>query len=299
MHRRLLNRPLLVALTAGTLLTACGSAAHHTRMAGAPRPLPSPAAQVPPAGPGAPPAPALPPARPPAAIKTTAQRVTGAVRGATTDPQVQLDVAVVDTGTGMSVHVGAGTPVRAASLTKLVIYLAGTGRGRDPGAAAMIERSDNDAATRLWHAAGGDPALQQVLNQAGMDHTSKVPPLLLPWDGWATTAGDQLRLLERIDVGSGAAVTSLRTLMAQVEPDQNWGAGRVPGTSAAVVKNGWLPVGGSWVVNTDGCLTAMNRHRVCVAVTSHGAATLAAGVAQVQAVTDAAVGSLLSPAATG
>jgi len=146
-HRRLLSRPLLVALTAGTLLTACGSAAHHTRIAAAPRPLPSPAAQVPPAGPGAPSAAALPPARSPAAVKSTAQRVTAAVRGATTDPQVQLDVAVVDTGTGMSVHVGAGTPVRAASLTKLVIYLAGSGRGRDLGAAAMIERSDNDAAT--------------------------------------------------------------------------------------------------------------------------------------------------------
>jgi len=298
-HRRLLNRPLLVALTAGTLLTACGSAAHHTRIAGAPRPLPSPAAQVPPAGPGAPSAAALPPARSPVGAKTTAQRVTAAVRGATTDPQVQLDVAVVDTGTGMSVHVGAGTPVRAASLTKLVIYLAGPGRGRDPGAAAMIERSDNDAATRLWHAAGGDPALQQVLNQAGIEHTTQAPPLLLPWDGWVTTARDQLRLLKRIDTGSGATVTSLRTLMAQVEPEQNWGAGRVPGASAAMVKNGWLPVGGSWVVNTDGCLTAVNRHRVCVAVTSHGAATMAAGVAQVQAVTDAAVSSLLSPVATG
>ena len=212
-----------------------------------------------------------------------------------------VDVAVVDLTTGQHAHLGRATPVRAASLTKLLIYLAAAKASPVVGPAArtaraMISRSDNDAATTLWRQAGQDRAVAGVVTAIGMTRTSQVPVLLEPWDGWMTTAEDQLRLLRHIHAGDVRGAAQLRALMGQVGSDQDWGAGRVPATTGRIVKNGWLPVArASWVVNTDGCMTAGNGDAVCVAVTSTGSPTMVAGVATVQAVASAAVQAIVVP----
>ena len=233
---------------------------------------------------------------------------TGRVRAAVltvlhsvTTAATSVDVAVADLTTGQEVHVGHATQVRAASLTKLLIYLAAARSSPVVGppartAQAMIGHSDNDAATTLFRLAGEDPAVAGVVTEVGMTRTAQVPVLLEPWDGWVTTADDQLRLLRHIHAGDVPGAAQLRALMGQVNTDQDWGAGRVPATTGRFVKNGRLPLEPrSWIVNTDGCMTAGNGDAVCVAVTSAGSPTMAAGIAVVQTVAVAAVQSIVMP----
>jgi hypothetical protein len=284
---------------------SCGSGPHRLPTAADTHPVPTPtrtlAVTVAPTAPPVVGVPATATAtattQRPLAPLTTGQRVAAAVRAAVGTRETAVDVAVADLTSGESAHVGRGTPVRGASLIKLLIYLS---RARRPPmgdhdaalAQAMIERSDNDAATALWRAGGEDAGVSAVVRATGMSRTTRVPALLEPWDGWVTTASDQLRLLRQIRAGRGAGTVRLRELMSQVEADQSWGAGRVPGVTGPFVKNGWLPVSGAWVVSTDGCMTTANGHAVCVAVTSAGSPTMRAGVATVQAAATAAVRSI-------
>lgn len=219
--------------------------------------------------------------------------VAAAVRAAIAGRGAVVDVAVEDLTTGVTAHVGDGTPVRTASLIKLLILRALAAHGplsdkQRRMAAVMIERSDNVVATTLWRAAGGDAALAAAVAAAGMTHTTRVPVRLLPWDGWVTTATDQLRLLRLVVTGSDAGSHLLRSLMGQVSAEQAWGAGSVPGSSHAILKNGWLPVDSGWVVNTDGCMRLAG-NAVCISVTSSGSPTMDAGVRTVNAAARAAV----------
>lgn len=299
-----------------TLVGTLGCARQHAAVAQRPSPIATMIARPTPTAAAIPTVPAKSTARPTstatataptvapsAATVATADRVAAAVVTATAGRDAVVDVAVEDLTKGETAEVGAGVPVRAASLTKLLILRAlAAGRPlseterRD--AVAMIERSDNNAATRLWRAAGGDAALSAVVAAARMTHTIRVPVLLFPWDGWVTTAADQLRLLHTIATGRDTGSGLLRSLMAQVSADQAWGAGSVPGGSQVIVKNGWLPVSGQWVVNTDGCMRIAG-DAVCVAVTSSGSPTMAAGVATVDAVARAAASAVTGGAATG
>src|SRR5206468_1430509 len=116
-------------------------------------------------------------------------------------------------------------------------------------ATRMITRSDNGATSRLWRISGGNRAVARAAAAAGMTHTTQIPHLLMRWDGWRTTAEDQVRLLTSIARGRPAADRYTRSLMAKVIPAQRWGVGAVPGATG--VKNGWLPVEGGWIVNSD------------------------------------------------
>ena len=288
-------RRRLLALTCWAWLAcaACGSTTHRPVAVAVPPPAATEVASDPTAA-QVTTTPSLPP--PPAA-----GRVRYTVLAALHSATASVDVAVSDLTTGQEVHLGHATQVRAASLTKLLIYLAAARSSAVVGspartAQAMIGHSDNDAATTLWRQAGKDPAVAGVVTEIGMTRTTQVPALFEPWDGWVTTADDQLRLLRHIHAGDVPGAAQLRALMSQVDSDQDWGAGRVPATTGRFVKNGWLPVGpGSWVVNTDGCMTADNGDAVCVAVTSTGSPTMAAGVAAVRAVAVAAVQSIVVP----
>lgn len=182
---------------------------------------------------------------------------------------------------------GADRTYVTASVVKVAVLAALLLRAQDTGrwltaeeerlAAAMIERSDNDAATALRAAAGGVAGLDAAHARLGMSRTSAAPA----WGLTRTTARDQLTLLKAVFGGaSGPSVLSegsrrfLAGLMGRVVPGQDWGvsaaAGGDPaGASASesagdptgetagggwALKNGWLPRTGSglWVVHSVG-----------------------------------------------
>ncbi|MYZ39167.1 hypothetical protein GT002_29715 [Streptomyces sp. SID4917] len=203
-----------------------------------------------------------------------------------------------------------------ASVVKLAILAALLLRARDAGrwltaeerrlSAAMIERSDNDAATELRAAAGGPTGLDAAYARLGMARTSAAPA----WGLTRTTARDQLTLLKAVfgtgsgpgpqtggeagpqtgaeaRTGSALDVRSRRFitgLMERVVPGQDWGVSAAGGEWA--LKNGWLPrtASGLWVVHSvgraDGCL---------IAVLSDGHSSLDAGIARVETAAVSAV----------
>jgi hypothetical protein len=214
-----------------------------------------------------------------------------AVAAALSGRRATVDVAITDVGGRQVVHAGAGRPVRTASIVKLLVLRALQARGSITRtervlAARMITRSDNAATTRLWRAAGGNRAVARAAAAAGMTHTTRIPTVLMRWDGWQTTAEDQVRLLTSISRGRSADNRWTRSLMAKVIASQRWGVGAVPGATG--VKNGWLPMKGRWIVNTDGCVTK-GRRLLCVSVLSTGSRSLAQGIRTVELAAKAAV----------
>jgi hypothetical protein len=214
--------------------------------------------------------------------------VTTALRGR----RATVDLAITDVAGRQVVHVGAGKAVRTASIVKLLVLRAAQARGpltrtQRVLAIRMITRSDNAATSRLWRTVGGNRAVARAAAAAGMKHTTQIPHLLMRWDGWQTTAEDQVRLLTSIARGRSAADRYTRSLMARVVPSQRWGVGSVRGATG--VKNGWLPVRGRWIVNSDGCVHRGSR-TLCLSVLSTGSRTFAEGVRTVERAAAAAVG---------
>jgi len=150
---------------------------------------------------------------------------------------------------------------------------------------AMIENSDNDAATQLLADDGGPAKVQAFDEKAGMTGTTVSTQAFIPGSttlpGWGlttTTAFDEVRLvskfafpntlLNRLDRNYGLG------LMEHVEADQAWGvsAGVQPGTTVAL-KNGWLPLNltndTNWQVDSIGWIHGHGRNYV-LAVLSNG-----------------------------
>ncbi|MEU9952162.1 serine hydrolase [Streptomyces sp. NPDC047939] len=212
-----------------------------------------------------------------------------------------VSVAVLDGAGGTrAVYGGEDATYDTASIVKVDILAALLLRAQDEGrvltagerahAVAMIERSDNEAATALLAAVGGASALDAANERLGLTTTTAAQA----WGLTRTTAADQLTLLEAVfgtdpDTElSQASRTYLRGLMARVEADQQWGVSAAGSTWA--LKNGWMPrtATGLWNINSIGQVTADGRTYL-VAVLSGGQPTKEAGVALVEAVAKAAV----------
>ena len=200
--------------------------------------------------------------------------------------------AVYDVRTGQSWHLGLGQPQAEASVVKLNILEALLARdggtlpaGDQSLARAMIEDSDNDAATSLWDEAGGTAGLADYDDQAGLTGTtpsSCVTCAGFPWPGWGLTTTlppDQLTLLRQLVAPGahpllpGAARSYALSLMENVTPDQRWGvSGGVPAGVSVALKNGWLPLNDAatdWQVNSVGWVSGDGRDYL-VAVLSTG-----------------------------
>jgi hypothetical protein len=210
---------------------------------------------------------------------------------------VSVDVAVREvapfrSATVVAVPSGADErPTRTASIVKLLVLRAVAARGTPSSttralARAMITRSDNGATMRLWRTAGGNRAIASQVAELGLTRTKKIPALAQRWDGWQTTAADQVRLLARLQIGTDDGSRWARALMGEVVPAQAWGVGAVPGVVG--VKNGWLPVKGRWIINSDGCVRSHGA-LLCLSVLTRGSRTMAAGTALVERVAKAAV----------
>ncbi len=214
--------------------------------------------------------------------------------------------AVYDLRTGQSWRLGDGRPQAEASVVKLDILQALL--ARHGGAAlspddqslarAMIEDSDNDAATSLWDAVGGAAGLAGYNGHAGLTGTTPsacVTCAGFPWPGWGLTSTvpqDQLALLKQLVVpGAHPLLTSSArsyalSLMEHVTPDQRWGvSGGVPSGVTVALKNGWLPLNAAstnWQVNSVGWVSGDGRDYL-VAVLSTGNPTEQYGIDTINA----------------
>ncbi|MEU3946991.1 serine hydrolase [Streptomyces sp. NPDC029526] len=221
----------------------------------------------------------------------------------------RVSVAALDPVTGDAVCSGDGVFV-TASVVKADILAALLLRARDTGrgltaiewarAAAMIGRSDNEAASALWRAIGSAAGLDAANARLGLTET--VGGAHGYWGLTRTTAADRLVLLRELlgrdgEAGRGLldeeARAGARRLMAEVVPEQAWGVPVVADGSAWAVKNGWMPrdATGLWVVHSIGRVTSGGRE-VLLAVLSDGNASRAEGVARVEAAARTAVTAL-------
>jgi hypothetical protein len=160
--------------------------------------------------------------------------------------------AVIDsTGRLRSFH--GNRVFRSASVVKammLVAYLRRNAHRRLSRAARatlapMIRRSDNDAATRIYHIVHPS-GLRAVARAAGMTRFAPMPA----WGNSHITANDQARLFIQIDrLVPSRHRAYARHLLRSIVPSQRWGIPRALGRRYVVLfKGGWRPVG-RWLVH--------------------------------------------------
>jgi hypothetical protein len=190
-----------------------------------------------------------------------------------------VSAAVVDLDSGYLYQYRPGQQDITASIVKVQILATllaqaqAVGRALSPAeqslATSMIEESDNDAATALWDDVGGAPAVQAFDRSVGMNGTFPA----FAWGLTVTTALDQVILLQHLVLPNPVLSSASRSyelgLMESVTPTQAWGvsAGAAPGTSVAL-KNGWLPVGPTWQINSVGWVHGSGRDYLIAVLTS-------------------------------
>jgi beta-lactamase class A len=160
---------------------------------------------------------------------------------------------------------------------------------------AMIENSDNDAATTLLRDVGGPSALAKFDQSAGLTQTTPstlefIPGTTLPgWGLTKTTALDQVRLVARFAYPSSILSAASRqyglSLMEHVEADQRWGVtGGVPPDTLVALKNGWLPLGSSgWQIDSIGWIAGHGRNYV-LAVLAAGNPSYDYGISTIETI---------------
>jgi hypothetical protein len=155
-------------------------------------------------------------------------------------------------------------------------------------ASDMIELSDNDDTSTLWSEIGGAPAVAAFDRSVGMLATTPN----LSWGLTTTTAADQVKLLEHLVEPNGVLTDASRAftlqLMEHVVPFEYWGASAStpPGTTVAL-KNGWLPWGSGWAVDSIGWVDGSERDYL-IAVLTSGSPNKAYGIASISMVAAAA-----------
>jgi hypothetical protein len=221
------------------------------------------------------------------------------------DTDADFSVSVLDTGTGESLSYGTGF-FDTASIVKVDILAALLYQAQQDGreltatekslATAMIERSDNTAATTLFNEVGGKSGLEAFNKVIGLTDTEVGANGY--WGLTQTTAADQIRLLKVVfgddSVLSADSQAYEQGLMSHVIDSQNFGvSAAADDADDAALKVGYLQrsATGLWDVTSIGEIEA-NGHTYLVAVLSDGNATFDGGVALVNEVAQAAVASL-------
>jgi beta-lactamase class A len=190
----------------------------------------------------------------------------------------QVGAAVEDLRTGKTFVYHPGLRFQTASIVKVDILETLLHQRQNSGgltsseyaiAQGMIEHSDNNDATNLWNAVGGAPGVAAYNRRAGLTQTTPN----VAWGLTTTTPLDQIRLLRQIVLHpslltKGAQLYEL-SLMSHVESDQRWGvSGGVPSSASIALKNGWLPVGGGWQINSVGRIKGDDRDYLIAVMTS-------------------------------
>jgi len=228
-----------------------------------------------------------------AAHPKLAARIAAGITGALHGRSLAVGLTVADAALDLSCKLNQGTHFDAASAIKVTIisalllkvggydHLTGA---QHATAWAMITRSDNNAATRLWNEVGM-AGMQRFLNLAQMSHTR----LNVAWGLTELTAQDELTLLRLLSGPGKVLATNARRyvlwLMSNVVPYQRWGvpAGAAAGVTVHV-KNGWLPYPTSydWHVNSLGVFTGKHIAYQIVALTA-GSPSMQYGIDAIQA----------------
>ncbi|WP_007511551.1 MULTISPECIES: serine hydrolase [Pseudofrankia] len=175
-----------------------------------------------------------------------------------------VSVALYDRTSGLTVDVTNSTRTgwETASTVKLDILtalLTKTGEsGQLPAsqlrlAKPMISVSDNASASALWRQAGSQSGMNAFFRAFGMTATTAGGSGA--WGLTKTTAYDQLRVLRAVSYpGLGLSANAMATatsLLGTVVGSQRWGlTAGVPAGVSVEIKNGWLPYGGGWVINS-------------------------------------------------
>ncbi len=221
-----------------------------------------------------------------------ARDIAAARRGRVSAVAVRVD----DPGEGLGCWLHSAQHFDSASVVKVTILGALLRRALDQHrrlaeteaalASAMITRSDNDAASALW-AQLGRAYLQHFLNLAGMKQTVLGPEGY--WGLTQVTAHDEMLLLrlllEKNPVLDSASRNYALSLMAQVIPDQRWGAAAgAPTRLTSHLKNGWLPRHGhGWRIHSIGCFTGRGGGYSIVVLTQNNPA-MAYGIHTIEAI---------------
>ncbi|MFI6466071.1 serine hydrolase [Streptomyces sp. NPDC050528] len=240
-----------------------------------------------------------------AAASGTSERSGTGTTPATARNEARVTTAVLDLDhpTDKPQVRGKDLPYDTASIIKVDILATLLLQAQDAGhgltqqerteAEAMIERSDNDAATALWRRIGLAPGLEAANKRLGLSST--VGGTGGMWGLTRTTASDQIRLLSAVFAdggtssagGSALSTTSrnyIRTLMTRIAAGQSWGVSAASDSGAGwALKNGWLQrsTTGLWDINSVGQVTS-GTHHYLVAVLSDGNASMAGGIATVE-----------------
>jgi hypothetical protein len=202
------------------------------------------------------------------------RRVHSAIRYAR-DRSGRVSFAVVDergTLRGYQVH----RVYRSASVVKAMLLVAYLDRGgirshalsRDSRRllGPMIERSDNDAASRVYRIVRAD-GLVRLARRAHMHDFGADPA----WGNTLISAADQaafFRSIERLVVPRHRAYAL--HLLASIVAEQRWGIPRVrPRGWALYFKGGWRPSEGAWIVHQISLLRHGSQ-RVGLAVLTDG-----------------------------
>ena len=215
----------------------------------------------------------------PPTYRKLAGRLSADIRGALLGRDDDHAVAVHDTVTGVSCYADSDTHFSSASIVKAIILAALLRLHQQTGtplsswendeATLMITQSDNDAATDLWDEVG-IRSLQHFLDLAKMDQTR------LGEDGYwgltQVTAHDEMLLLGLLTRPNSVLTAASRAyqlgLMARVISSQRWGTpAGAPGGVTVHVKNGWLPDGSGWHVNSIGAFTGDDRNYLIAVLT--------------------------------
>jgi beta-lactamase class A len=147
-------------------------------------------------------------------------------------------------------------------------------------ATLMIERSDNNAATKLWQEDGGAAGVRSYNDDVGLKQTNfKQTEPDHHWGLTRTSAADQVTLVRELLQSSHLLTSSgqhfQRRLMRHVEPDQQWGiSAGLPSDATFGIKNGWLPVPQDhyrWAVNSIGWVRGEGKRYEIAVLTQHDA----------------------------
>jgi hypothetical protein len=258
-----------------------------------------------PLGDGARRAPLTVSARPSEALNA---RLTTALRAALGARAARLSVGVVDTTTGAEALYGATKQYHAGGIAGVDILAALLYQQQQAGtqiskkdarlAADMIKNGSRTGGARLWQAIGRGAGLAAANRRLGLRHT--VAGAADEWGLTRTTVTDQLRLLTDLAARGSLLLPAGGDyelgLMGSVAPTLRWGvpAAASPGAGYAV-NNGWLASPRRFVVNSIGVIDRAGR-KLLVVVLSRNWPTEAAGISEVQAAADAAVGAVLTRA---
>lgn len=208
------------------------------------------------------------------------------------DPALAAYLSGLGNEVGASVHdlnhnqwygYKANTPFITASSVKVAIMIAllrkVEAKGRPPNSTemarlkAMIEHSDNDAATALYAEVGDQAGMRTFASQIGL--SGFVPADSHRGWGWSTiTPSAMARLFTKLwrhkMVNNHDRALALK-LMSHVESDQRTGVGTTAPSGAYVaMKNGWVPgPDGKWVMNSSGIVATSHGTYIIAVYTAH------------------------------